>query len=281
VQPKRTGTGDEQELNGQPDGTPIMAGGMWAGVPHPQPEKKDEEKMSLFWRVFGGTILSIAALVAITVFNNILTSITELRAEVARANEARTAAVTELRTELAKAQEARGDLIRKDEFNSRLSNNWDRVQAVQQQTNAQNATLTSLKTELDGLKDRTARQAADGEAIRKDVAAMDLIKERLMVLSADLKGSREELAKVRGEVDRNTAQDQERRDRRDAQYKQIDEVLKELQKGLQDCREKLARLEGQYGPPSPVTPKKAAGPRGTPTTPEPAPMPGEPKKDKG
>ena len=54
---------------------------------HP-PAHKDEEKMSVFWRVFGGTILSIVALVGITIFNNIQSSITELRGEITRSREA-------------------------------------------------------------------------------------------------------------------------------------------------------------------------------------------------
>jgi chromosome segregation ATPase len=235
-------------------------------------EKRDEERISLFWRVFGGTILSIAALVAITLFNNVTSTITDLRSELVRANDARATAITDLRADLAKSTEARADLIRKDEFNSRMSSSWDRLQSLQQQNNVQNATLTSLKTEIDGLKERLTRQATEGDAIRKDVgtfveglkkdqsattetmkkdiAALEVVKERLMALAADLKVLRDDYAKIRTEVDKNQAYDFERRDRRDTQYKHIDEVLKELQKGLQDCREKLARFEGQYAPAS-------------------------------
>ncbi|HET6573398.1 MAG TPA: hypothetical protein VFG68_07340, partial [Fimbriiglobus sp.] len=79
--------------------------------------------------------------------------------------------------------------------------------------------------------------------------------------------------KLRADVDKNQSYDFERRDRREAQCKQIEETLKELQKGLQDCREKLARLEGQTAPPAPVAPKKK-NPRPAPKhDPEEAPMP--------
>ena len=37
--------------------------------------------MSLFWRVFGGTILSIVALAAVTLYNNLSNGISDLRAE--------------------------------------------------------------------------------------------------------------------------------------------------------------------------------------------------------
>jgi chromosome segregation ATPase len=161
-----------------------------------------------------------------------------------------------------------------------MTSSWDRVQNLQQQNNAQNATLTSLRTEIDVLKERLAKQASDGEAlkkdatasveaVKKDLAALEVMKERLAAVALEVKGGRDDLAKLRADVDKNQAYDLERRDRRDGQYKQIDEALKELQKGLQDCREKLARLEGQYGPPAP---KK--NPRTTPKDgPEKAPMP--------
>jgi hypothetical protein len=71
----------------------------------------------------------------------------------------------------------------------------------------------------------------------------------------DLKASRDEVMKLRQDVDRNQTQDLERRDRRDSQMKTVDETLKELTKGLQECREKLARLEALTTPPgSPTTP---------------------------
>jgi hypothetical protein len=307
VLPKRSDQEGGPELNGRRDDTPVLAQVLRGGsepVGLPKPEKKDEERMSLFWRVFGGTILSIVALVGITVFNNLMAGIAELRADLARANEARANAIVELRTEIARNNEARAELIRKDEFNTRMSSNWDRIQALQQQNNTQNATITSLRTEIDGLKERLAKQGTDleaarkdggssveavkkdvtatVEAIRKEVAALEVMKERLALIVADQKASREDLLKLRQDVDRNQSYDLERKGNRDLQYKQIDETLKELQKGLQDCREKLARLEGQTSPPAPATPKKGAGPRTTPAKsgdppPETAPPPGPPK----
>lgn len=227
-----------------------------------KPGKKDDEKLSIFWRVFGGTILSIAALVVITLFNNLTTTLADLRAEINKANEARAQAVA--------------DMLRKDEFNTRMTTNWDRIQNLQQQNNAQNAALTSLKTELDGLKDRLARHATDAEALKKELAALEVMKERVAGLAQDLKGGRDDILKLRADVDKNQAYDIERRDRRDAQYKQIDEALKELQKGLQDCREKLARLEGQTAPPA-AAPKKGGATRPAPKDPpETAPPPSKP-----
>src|SRR5690348_5294551 len=52
-------------------------------------EARNEEKISIFWRVFGGTILSIVALAVITLYNSISTNISDLRNELNREREAR------------------------------------------------------------------------------------------------------------------------------------------------------------------------------------------------
>lgn len=303
--PKRNDEGEGLERNGRPDDTAVVAQALRAAADVAEaptdvkPDKKEEEKMSLFWRVFGGTILSIAALIVLTLFNNLSSTLSELRSDINKANEARSSAVADLRTDLTRANEARADLIRKDEFNTRMTSAWDRIQGLQQVATAQTAAQTSLKTELDGLKDRVARQGTDvdglkkdqvaaAEAAKKDAAAQELAKERLAAVALELKAAREDLQKIRIELDKNQAYDLERRDRRDTQYKQFDEALKEVQKGLQDCREKLARLEGQYAPSvAPVVPKKAANPRPAPAAPkavpdspaEVAPMPAAAKPD--
>jgi DNA repair exonuclease SbcCD ATPase subunit len=245
--------------------------------------KKEEEKLSLFWRVFGGTIISITALVAVTLYNNMAATVTDLRSELIRSNEARMLAVSELRADLSRVNEGKSELVRKDEFNSRITKNWDGIQAVQSANTAQNASITSLKTEHEALKERLVKLLTDletlrkdeatttdvlkkelitaTEAIKKDIAAVELLRERTSTLTIDLKGTREELIKIRQDVDRNQTQDLERRDRRDSQYKAIDEHLKELTKGFQECREKLARLEAITSPPQPApagpAPKKA------------------------
>ena len=104
--------------------------------------KHDEERMSLFWRVFGGTILSICALVGITLFNNFSSSLAELRSDINRINE------------------ARGDLVKKDEFNTRISTNYDRVQQLQTQNTSQNSSITSLQAAVAEMKDRLAAMKA-------------------------------------------------------------------------------------------------------------------------
>jgi predicted nucleic acid-binding Zn-ribbon protein len=234
-----------------------------------RPDRAEEERMSLFWRVFGGTLVSIVALVAITLFNNLSNTLSEMRTEIARLNE------------------ARADVVKKDEFNARTTGVWDRVQAVQSPLVGLTAGLTNLQTELTGLKERLVKLGLDLEAMRKEglaaqdavkkdlaaidplkervavleglkkeVAAIDVVREKLAALAADVKGLQDDLRKVRADVDRNLVADEERKTRRDALQAQTDEALKDLSKRVQDCREKLARMEGLMPPAKPAPDKK-------------------------
>jgi chromosome segregation ATPase len=232
--------------------------------------KKEEEHISLFWRVFGGTILSIVALVSITLYNNISSSITELRNEVSR------------------EREARAELVKKDDHNSRVTSIYERMRGIEtvkvelegmkekvsgatsgtaaakkETTVALEAIKKDVTAALDAMKKDEAalevlkERVAALEGVKKEIAGLDALKEKVTTLTVELKSAREELAKVSGDVERNKTSDLERKAFRDAQAKQIEEALKELQKGMQDCREKLARLEGAK-PARPVPPAPEA-----------------------
>jgi hypothetical protein len=278
-----------------------------SGVKATEPKKKDEEHISVFWRVFGGTILSIVALVAMTLYNNLTSSISDLR------------------TDLNREREARAEMVKKEDFNARVTAQYERMRGID-----------ALKVELEGLKEKvgTNTTLVDGvkkdtaaiveaikkdttvavegikkdtsvllegvkkdatatsdalkkdetamdlikervsalEAVRKDLAGLDSLKEKLATTTADLKSFRDEVTKLSTEVERNRASDNERKSNRDSQFKQIEETLKDLQKGLQDCREKLARLEGAKPVPGePALPQPRPNPTsiGKPTLPTP------------
>jgi len=205
----------------------------------------DDEKIHIFWRVFGGALISVAALASLTLYNSLQSSIVELRSDLARFNE------------------ARGDFVRKDEFNSRISNNYERLSSVQTQNTSHSTAMAGLKSECDSQKERLVKQGADLETVRrdtaaaveamkKDVSSLEVVKEKLTVMAAELKIAREESLKARMDVERNQLADQERKARRDDQHKDVEKTLKELQGILQECQVKLARLEG------PVKPKEPA-----------------------
>lgn len=236
------------------------------------PKKKDDDQqISVFWRVFGGTLLSICALVGVTGFNNLMSTLGDLRSEVNKGNEARTALAFDLRNEIAKAHEGRSEFVKKDELAAKTTSMWDRIAAMQTLNNGQDTSLTGVKTEVDGLKDRLAKTSTDLETARKDhsaaceilkkdVAAIESLKEKLAALAADEKACHDDLSKVKQEVERNKTYDLERKQFRDSQAKQIDESLKELAKAVQDCRERIARLEAVTGQTPPASGSKVSNP---------------------
>jgi septal ring factor EnvC (AmiA/AmiB activator) len=200
----------------------------------------DNGGISVFWRVFGGTIISIVALVGITIYNSMNTQISELRGEIHKLNE------------------ARAEFIKKDEFGTRVTSTWDRVQLLQAQNNEQNATIRSMRTEIDGFKEKMTRSNADLDAAKKDLATLEVLKEKINVLATDWKTNREDYLKMRQDVDKNLASDQERKTRRDEQYKEIDKSMKDLTATLQAVQIKLARLEGATSAPAVTKPMKPA-----------------------
>ena len=78
-------------------------------VKTPAGDGKTEERLSLFWRVFGGTILSICALVIITAYQQLANGIHDLRADVGR------------------LREGSGEYLKKDEYNGRATQVWNRL----------------------------------------------------------------------------------------------------------------------------------------------------------
>jgi hypothetical protein len=209
---------------------------------------QDDERMSLFWRVFGGTILSVAALVAITLYNNVTSSISELRAEISRLNEAK--------VEAAKKDDLtvlRNQVVTQPDFRRE-------VDSLKERATKHRGELDELRKEFSGSMELTKRdwmnqiellrkeQTTNNDVTKKEMTTVELVKDRLQTATAELKVTKDELQKLRTEMDKNQAYDFERRDRRDVQMKTLDELLKEMQKNLLEAREKIARLEGQQGP---------------------------------
>ena len=222
--------------------------------------RHDEEKMSIFWRVFGGTILSIGALITVTVYNNTAGSLSELRSEISRLNE------------------ARGELIKKDEFNTRLSTSYERVQNLQSQNNNQNAMLTSVQTAVTELKDRLTAIKTDSEvarkeatvatdafkkeidAVKKELASLETVKEKMTMVLAEIKDHRDDIAKLRQDSECNLAADSERKKNRDDQYTKLLDAIKELDRAMRMSGEKIARLEGSVAPVKPMKPSTPTAP---------------------
>ena len=108
---------------------------------------------------------------------------------------------------------------------------------------------------IEGVKVRLT--AAEGmkkeiDAIKKELGALDAAKEKLTMILAELKDHRDELGKLRQDTERNQAGDAERKKSRDDQYAKLLDAMKELDKAVRTCSEKIARLEGSVTPAKPV-----------------------------
>jgi predicted nucleic acid-binding Zn-ribbon protein len=163
---------------------------------------KGEDRISMFWRVFGGTILSITALICITAYQQF------------------TGTLTELRNNLNHLNESSRDLVKNDDFNTRLTSVWTTLKDMQ----AANATVAALKERSTLLEQQlkivqeqmTAKTAAvslSQKELETAVASLSAVKDRMTLL--------EQLVKS-GEDER-----------------------KELNKELQHLRERLAGVEGK------------------------------------
>jgi hypothetical protein len=135
-----------------------------------RPEPRGEEKISVFWRVFGGTLLSIAALVVMTVYQQFSANLNELRA-----------AITHL-------SEVQADLVKKDDLNSRATYLW--------------AGIKEAGGDVAALKTRTALLESMTQVFEKEQKELhdkvDHLTERLAALEARPRASVNPTDKVPG-----------------------------------------------------------------------------------
>ena len=117
-------------------------------------QPRGEERISLFWRVFGGTILSIAALVGLTIYQSFAGSLNDLRTSINHVNE------------------LQANLATKDDLNTRATAIW----AASKDVTAQAADLKTRTALLE-----TQLRSADEE--RKELNREILsLRERLRTL---------------------------------------------------------------------------------------------------
>jgi DNA repair exonuclease SbcCD ATPase subunit len=151
---------------------------------------KQEEGPSAFWKIFGGTLLSIAALVAITLCQHFNARLNALQADASYQN-------TDLRKDLSRLSEAQAELLKKDEFNNRLKSVWDNLKDVR-----------DIAALLAGLKERAGaaeQQLRVAEAERKELLReVQLLREQRVAeqerreLLRELQALRERLAVLEG-----------------------------------------------------------------------------------
>jgi hypothetical protein len=124
---------------------------------------RSEEKISLFWRVFGGTLLSITALIVITICQQFSSSINEVRSAVVHLNE------------------VHGDFVRKEDLNSRATSLWNSLKEVNAEVPALKARTEHFDEHLHSVEKEHKELCTQIQALRERLAALEA---RLPVKSA-------------------------------------------------------------------------------------------------
>jgi hypothetical protein len=91
----------------------------------PQDSGKEETKIPLFWRVFGGTVLSITALIVMTAYQSLSGNIADLGKQMDRLD-------VDMRKEMSRLAELQGDLVRKDECEVRFKGVWTTLNDIKE-----------------------------------------------------------------------------------------------------------------------------------------------------
>jgi DNA repair exonuclease SbcCD ATPase subunit len=151
---------------------------------------KDESKLPTFWKVFGSTVLSISAMVVVTAYQSLSSNAAEVRADVA-------ALSNEMHKELARLAESKGELVKKDECDSRLKSVWSDVRELQedqkelQTLRERCAALVKLQQQSEQERRRLADEV---QALREQQA----MQQQRRALAAEVSALRERLAGLEG-----------------------------------------------------------------------------------
>jgi hypothetical protein len=104
-----------------------------AGADAPPPAK-GEDRVPVLWRVFGGTVLSVLALVALTVYQQFSGALADLRGELGHLSK-------EVRADLGRLSEAQGEAVKQDKFAAAMKYAWDAIKELRDDR----AALTAVK----------------------------------------------------------------------------------------------------------------------------------------
>ena len=143
----------------------------------PKAKGKDEDGVSPFWRIFGATILSIVALAAVTLYQQLAGSLSEVRHEL-------------------------GQMTKKEEFVASRSKVWEKFFEIQKTTEHGDVVLADRWARLE-------QQLANMEAVRKEMlhelqwlreATVSALQDRSRLLEQQVKSGQTEYHEMVKEV---------------------------------------------------------------------------------
>lgn len=157
----------------------------------PKEEGKDDKGMPVFWRVFGSTMLSITALIIMTAYQSLSTTLGEVRNELSHLN-------TDLHKELARAADAQGALVKSDEADARFRSVGRSLKEMQEERKD----LVALRERCAGLltafKD-DAKQRQQTARVVQSLREKQAAEEERQALAREVEKLRERLAGLEGQ----------------------------------------------------------------------------------
>jgi hypothetical protein len=128
-------------------------------------EKKPEEQMPLFWKLCSAALLSISAMIVVTLYNQLNTTGNQLRSD-----------VNQLRNDLS---QLRNDLVPRDDYNARTEQTVSSIKEVQ----------ANNKAASDAWRDRGQEQRATVADLRLQIKELERdlqhMREQLSVLERE------------------------------------------------------------------------------------------------
>jgi hypothetical protein len=151
---------------------------------------KDEGKLPAFWKLFGGTVLSIAAMVVVTAHQSLSSSIADVRSETSALN-------NEMRKEIGRLAESQGELVKKEECDSRFKSVWRDVAELREDKKE----LIRLKQQCDELTKMREKSEEGRRQLAQDLRSLreeQVRRRERQALAMELAALRERLAGLEG-----------------------------------------------------------------------------------
>ena len=154
------------------------------------PPTKGEDRVPVLWRVFGGTVLSVLALVALTVYQQFSGALADLRGELGHLNK-------EVRADLGHLSEAQGEAVKQDKFAATMKYAWDAIKELRDDR----AALTAVKERVSVLAETFKVSEEQQKELAREVQQLRELRaaeDERRALQAEVQRLRERLSLLEG-----------------------------------------------------------------------------------
>jgi septal ring factor EnvC (AmiA/AmiB activator) len=119
------------------------------------PAPRADDKISAFWRIFGGTVLSVVTLIILTAFQQLSGSLSDMRSKIDQLTE------------------NNAKLVGKEEFSNRMSRFWDNVKGTTAEVPALKAQVAAQEALLREAEKERKELCKEVQALRERLAGLE------------------------------------------------------------------------------------------------------------